>query len=86
MGLDTVELVIQIEKAFSIAIPDHEAEKIVTIGDMHDFVMQAIDADGRALDADQVWGQLSDILSEDYGLPRAKITRDAGFIRDLGLD
>ena len=86
MGLDTVELVIQIEKTFSITIHDQEAEKIVTVGDIHDFLMQAIDADGRALDSDQVWGQLTDILSDDYGVSRAKTTLDAGFIRDLGLD
>jgi acyl carrier protein len=86
MGLDTVEFVMQVEKTFAITIPDHEAEKMVTVGALHDFVMQATDADGRALDSDQVWDQITEILTEDYGVPRAKITRDAGFIRDLGLD
>ena len=86
MGLDTVELVMQVEKTFAITIPDHQAEKMVTVGDMHDFVMRATHADGRALDADQVWDQITEILAEDYGVPRAKITREAAVIRDLGLD
>lgn len=86
MGLDTVELVMQVEKTFAITIPDHEAEKMVTVGALHDFVTQAVKADGRELDADHVWDQITEILTEDYGVPRAKITRDAGFIRDLGLD
>jgi acyl carrier protein len=84
MGLDTVELVMQVEKTFTI--PDHQAEKMVTVGDMHDFVMRATDADGRALDTDQVWDQITEIQTQDYGIPRAKITREATFIRDLGLD
>lgn len=86
MGLDTVELIMQVEKTFAITIPDHEAEKMVTIGDMHDCVMRATVADGRALDSDQVWNQITEILAEDYGVPRVKISRKAAFIRDLGLD
>ena len=34
MGLDTVELVIAFEEYFQIAIPDHEAEKIGTVGEV----------------------------------------------------
>ncbi len=32
-SLDTVELIIEFEKAFSISIPDDQAEKIGTVGD-----------------------------------------------------
>ena len=32
-SLDTVELIMEFEKEFSIAIPDEEAEKIATVGD-----------------------------------------------------
>jgi acyl carrier protein len=38
MGLDGVELVMEIEKAFDIRIPDEEAEKILTVGDMYNSV------------------------------------------------
>ncbi|MBQ5453125.1 MAG: acyl carrier protein [Bacteroidales bacterium] len=32
-SLDTVELIMQFEKEFSIDIPDEQAEKIITVGD-----------------------------------------------------
>lgn len=32
-SLDTVELIMELEKEFDITIPDEEAEKIATVGD-----------------------------------------------------
>ncbi|MEZ4932304.1 MAG: acyl carrier protein [Saprospiraceae bacterium] len=32
-SLDTVELIMELEKAFNISIPDEDAEKIATVGD-----------------------------------------------------
>ena len=32
-SLDTVELIMELEKEFNISIPDDEAEKIATVGD-----------------------------------------------------
>ncbi len=32
-SLDTVELIMELEKAFNITIPDDKAEKIATVGD-----------------------------------------------------
>ncbi|MDD5862848.1 MAG: acyl carrier protein [Prevotellaceae bacterium] len=32
-SLDTVELIMEFEKEFSISIPDDQAEKIATVGD-----------------------------------------------------
>lgn len=38
-SLDTVELVMALEEAFSLEIPDEEAEKIKTVGDTVKYVM-----------------------------------------------
>lgn len=43
MGLDSVELVMKVEKTFGIHIPDQEAEKIVTVGDMYNAVWQHLE-------------------------------------------
>jgi len=37
-SLDTVELVMEFEKAFNIQIPDEDAEKITTVGDVINYV------------------------------------------------
>ncbi len=37
-SLDTVELIMELEKAFEISIPDDAAEKITTVGDAIDYI------------------------------------------------
>ena len=40
-SLDTVELLMELEKEFDLSIPDEEAEKIVTVGDAIAFIENA---------------------------------------------
>ena len=40
-SLDTVELVMEFEDEFETSIPDDQAEKILTVGNAIDFIMQA---------------------------------------------
>ena len=39
-SLDTVELVMEFEKAFNLQIPDEDAEKISTVGDAVRYLQQ----------------------------------------------
>jgi acyl carrier protein len=39
-SLDTVELIMEFEKEFNIAIPDDQAEKIGTVGNAIDYVIE----------------------------------------------
>ncbi len=41
-SLDTVELIMELEKEFDIQIPDDEAESIATVGDAISFVEGAV--------------------------------------------
>ncbi len=40
-SLDTVELIMELEKEFDIQIPESEAEKITTVGDAISFIENA---------------------------------------------
>jgi acyl carrier protein len=43
-SLDTVELVMEFEKAFNIQIPDEDAEKISTVGDAVSYLSKKVQA------------------------------------------
>ena len=51
MGLDAVELIMAVEEAFDIEIPDREAEKLGTVGQMYAFIVNklAFDQSRRCL-------------------------------------
>ncbi len=50
MGLDSVELVMEMEKYFSIQIPDPEAEKITTIQKMVDCVAKHLSVSNNSIE------------------------------------
>ena len=41
-SLDIVELVMAIEEEFDIEIPDSDAEKVVTVGDVGDYIKENV--------------------------------------------
>ena len=42
VSLDIVELVMAIEEEFDIEIPDADAEKVVTVGDVVDYIKENV--------------------------------------------
>src|SRR2546423_12908227 len=43
MGLDSIEILMKVEKTFGINIPDKEAEKIITVSDFHNSVWRHLE-------------------------------------------
>jgi acyl carrier protein len=41
-SLDIVELVMALEEEFGVSIPDEQAEKIKTVGDAVDFIVESV--------------------------------------------
>ena len=44
-SLDIVELIMALEEEFDTEIPDSDAEKIVTVGDVVDYIKEHLDAE-----------------------------------------
>lgn len=78
MGLDSVELIMEVETAFGIRIPDAEAEKITTVGDLYETVWKYIDHEtsGRCT-SQMLFYKIRRNMVKTFGLARNEITPDA---------
>jgi hypothetical protein len=91
MGLDSVELVMAIEREFDLEIPDANARTMYTVGDMYDFVHRSLARRARETgapppDEARLWDQVLDIIVEEIGAERHKLVRSARFVADLGVN
>jgi acyl carrier protein len=74
MGLDTVELVIEVEKTFDISILDADAEKFITVGQLYDCVLSKLPAQKakRCLSAVAFY-QFRSALTAQFGVDRSRV-------------
>lgn len=89
MGLDVVELVMAVESAFDVEIPDADAERLHTVGLLYDYVRDRAAPSG-ARDGDPysgaLWDRYLDVLVRETGCERHELRPEARFVDDLGLD
>lgn len=87
MGLDTVELIINMEKRFDISIPDQEAEQIHIVQDYVNCVYAKISIHPeKIMDIKEVERIVIDIISEASGIPVNEIKLSHSVTGDLGMD
>jgi acyl carrier protein len=86
MGLDSVELVMEFEAEFDIRIPDEAAAKMVSIGDVTDWIHAHLISLGRPRPRPDVFERVCVVTCEQCGTTRAVLTESTEFIRDLGID
>jgi acyl carrier protein len=86
MGLDTVELVMAVEEAFELEIPDAAAEKMLTVGDMHAFLVSEISRLGRKGDSELIFDQMRAIIVRQLGVRPDEVIPSARFVKDLHAD
>ncbi|WP_050023708.1 hypothetical protein [Verrucomicrobium sp. BvORR034] len=86
MGLDSVELVLEVEKEFDIVISDEDASKIITVGNFRDLIVRSLQEKGLNPTDEQVLQRLREIVVEQTGVSPHQVTIEADFVRDLGLD
>ena len=83
MGLDIVELVMETEKSFGFTIPDGDAAKLQTVGQLFGYVRDH--APGAAEDP-QLWARVVDLVERETGAQREAIRPEASFVYDLHMD
>jgi acyl carrier protein len=86
MGLDSVELVVAVEVAFGITIPNAVAAEMITPAIMISYVQNAV---ASCPDRSQRWTHdevrqiVRQIISEQLGVKKFNDTDE--FVRDLGM-
>jgi len=86
MGLDSVELVMEFEDEFEIDIPDRDAAKMQTVGDVTEYVTARLAAEGRPMARSEVFERVCVITCEQCGTTRDRLTELSSFILDLGIE
>ena len=88
MGLDTVELVMAVEKEFGIAITDDDAGRIVTAGDLFDCVMNKLQnaaSPWSHRDPAAAWQRLREVIAFQAGIEVGRVVKSAAIVDDLGM-
>jgi hypothetical protein len=77
MGLEAVELILRVEEAFGITLPDSEASRIVTIGDMYQLILSRLrqNRSTRCLTA-RAFHRFRQALVSEADLPRSSVHPD----------
>ena len=88
MGLDTVETVLWAEEEFAIDIPDADASVILTVGEFSLYIHRRLVArdDLEATTEERIYEQIRNFLIEAFRVRPELITRQAKFVKDLGLE
>ena len=80
-----MELIWRIEKEFGIRIPDAEAEKMLTVGQMHEFVWSRIEHTGE-MNKEEMNQHINKVISDQVGVDLEEVTPEKRFVKDLGID
>jgi acyl carrier protein len=87
MGLDTVELILSVEKVFGIELPDAVAEKLDTVGKLHQYIVSEHRRLNRPnINSDIIFDQLRTIVCYQLDVKPEQVKPEARFVQDLGAD
>jgi hypothetical protein len=85
MGLDAVELVMDLETAFNVSM---DGVTVTTVGGLYDWIRKQLPPDGASLvreyPASEMWERYLDVVERSTRIPRRELRPEASF-RDLGL-
>ena len=89
MGLDLVELIMEVERTFDVTISNAQAEQSVTVGQLYDVVRAQIVERNPTVAPGYTgpqWERYLTLVEHELGVPRDQLTPEAHFVKDLGVD
>lgn len=86
MGLDSVELLLAIEEEFGVDIPNSDAEKMITVGDVYEWLKIHAGNIDPANSQEQIWRRLVEVFVRQALVSPEQVKPDARIVRDLGID
>lgn len=87
MGMDTVELTMEIEEKYSLDIPDEDANRLITVQMLCDYIIDhAFEENEKDDKSGEVFDCISNILIDRFHVPKENIKLESKFVEDLDLD
>lgn len=86
MGLDAAELVLSLEEAFDLSIPDEDAEDLVTVGAVQDYIFSQTRERPIPPTGDEIFERLKMVISDSLSVKPDQINRNSRFVEDFGMD
>ena len=86
MGLDMIEIALDIEDRFDIRIPDGFWSEVHTVGDVFEGVLKLLAEThpSQPIDRERVWQTLVKIHVEQLAVKPYEVTPESRYIEDLG--
>lgn len=81
MGLDVIEIIMEVQDAFGIELPD-EAAELPTVGELSQYVSKRV----TTHDSQAVWKIIQGIVSEQLQIPIDEIHPGSRWVDDLKAD
>ena len=88
MGLDIVELIMEVEQTFDVSIGNADVEQARTVGQLFDVVCAQVAQRDPTVGTDRtgpLWERYLAVIESELGIARDQLRPDADFIRDLGV-
>jgi hypothetical protein len=86
MGLDTVEILMKVEKRFGIAVPDQVASNCITVADLQNVIVDLLVNQGRVRSREleaEVYRDLVIIIVDQMGMHASDVRHDSRWIGDI---
>ena len=85
MGVDVIEIRMNVEDHFGIDVPDWDLAKTEkTVGEFYDVILDLLFKANSEKFPDEIWNEYVEIIGEILEVPPNEIKKKHRFVRDLG--